>query len=89
MRRINSLYNNRKNPITSALAAGLHVGLTYVLGVHLWHLLTLEQMAHIASRRFDIGLIPIELKHPEVTIDVDEPADYAFAQQQIAMKVTQ
>jgi len=82
-RRLNSLYNNRKSPISSALATGLHVGLTYVLGVHLWHLLTIEQMAHIASRRFDIGLIPLLVNHPEITIGVDEPADYAFVKQQL------
>ena len=87
-RRINSLYRNRKNPISSALAIGLHVGLTYVLGVHLWHLLTLEQMASIASRRFGLGLLPIVLDHPEVTIDVDEPEDYAFAAAQLGMQTT-
>lgn len=86
-RRINSLFNNHKDPISSALAIGMHVGLTYVLGVHLWHLLTIEQMAGIASSRFGVGLIPIALNHPEITIDVDEPADYEFVKQQLTMAV--
>ncbi|MHB0936647.1 MAG: nucleotidyltransferase family protein [Armatimonadota bacterium] len=85
-RRMNALYNARKNPISSALAVGLHVGLTYVLGVHMWHLLSLNHMAQIASRRFELGLIPVVLDHPEVTVDVDEPADYAFVVRQIGLE---
>jgi len=88
-RRINSLFNHRENPISSALGIGMHVGLTYVLGIHLWHLLTIEQMAGIASSRFGIGLIPISLNHPEITIDVDEPADYEFVKQQLSPEAEQ
>jgi len=80
---VNQLYNARKNPVTAAMAIGWRVGLSYVLGVHLLHRLTLDQMARIASRRFGIGLIPVILEHPEVTIDVDEPADYAFVKEQL------
>lgn len=83
-RRINSLYNSRKSPIDSALSLGLHVGVSYVLGVHMWHLLTLQQMADIASRRFGLGLIPVITEHPEITVDVDEPADYEFVQARFA-----
>lgn len=88
-RRINSLYNNRKSPVSSALAIGMPVGLSFVLGVHLWHLLSIEQMASIASKRFGIGLIPILSDHPEISIDVDEPEDYAFVQRQLAAKAAQ
>ena len=83
-RRINSLYNSRKSPVDSALSLGLHVGVSYALGVHMWHLLTLQQMAGIASRRFGLGLIPIIIEHPEITVDVDEPEDYEFVKQQFA-----
>lgn len=82
-RRMNSLFNNHLHPNSSTLGIGMHVGLTYVLGVHLWHLLTIEQMAGIASSRFGVGLIPIALNHPEITIDIDEPADYEFVKQQL------
>jgi len=85
-RRMNALYNARKNPISSALAVGLRVGLSYVLGVHMWHLLTLEHMAQIASRRFEMGLIPVILRHPEVTMDVDEQADYQFIYEQLGLQ---
>lgn len=77
-RRIDALYNARKNPVDAAMAVGMRVGLSFVLGVHLWHLLTIQQMAAIASRRFGVGLVPIPLDHPEITIDIDEPADYTF-----------
>lgn len=88
-RRINSLYNNRKNPLSTPLAIGMHVGLTYVLGVHLWHLLSIEKMAHIASSRFGLGLIPIVINHPEITINVDEPEDYEFVKAQLTPVVAQ
>ncbi|MHB9132577.1 MAG: NTP transferase domain-containing protein [Armatimonadota bacterium] len=85
-RRVNALYSARKDPVQSALAIGLRVGLSYVLGVHLWHLLTLQQMANIASHRFHFGLLPVLTDHPEITIDVDEATDYAFVVQQLSEK---
>jgi molybdopterin-guanine dinucleotide biosynthesis protein A len=84
--RMNAIYQARKSPITSALAIGMRVGLSYVLGVHLLHLLTLAQMARIVSRRFGIGFVPVLLEHPEVTIDIDEPADYRFVLDQLASR---
>lgn len=83
MNRMNRIYSARKSPITSALAIGWQVGLSYVLGVHLLHVVTLQRMARIASRQFKIGFIPILLPYPEITIDVDEAADYAFVKAQL------
>lgn len=81
MGRLNRLYQARKNPVTSALAVGLGVGLCYVIGVHLFHALTLMQFSRIVSRHFRMGLIPVLLEHPEVSIDVDEPEDYRFVRE--------
>jgi molybdopterin-guanine dinucleotide biosynthesis protein A len=81
--RMNNLYNARKNPLKAALAIGWRVGLSYVIGVELLHALTMEQMSRIASRRFGVGIIPVIVEHPEVTIDVDEAADYAFVKHQL------
>jgi CTP:molybdopterin cytidylyltransferase MocA len=81
--RLDALYDARKDPVKAALAVGLRVGLSYVLGVHLTHTLTLAQMAAVASRRFGIGLHPVLVDHPEITVDVDEPADYAFVTTQL------
>ena len=81
--RMNQIYSARKSPITSALAIGWKVGLSYVLGVHLLHALTLARMARIASRRFGLGIIPVIVEHPEVTIDIDEAADYTFVKAQL------
>ena len=74
--RINAIYNARKSPIQSALATGLRVGISYVLGVHLLHILTMRQMAQIASTRFGVGFIPVISSYPEIAVDVDEPEDY-------------
>jgi len=81
--RINRIYAARKNPVASALAVGPHVGLAYLLGVHLLHALTLERMTRIAARCFGVGSVPVIVEHPEITIDVDEPADYRFVVEQL------
>ena len=85
-RRMNALFRSTMTPITSALAFGLGVGLSYVLGVHLWHLLSLEQMARLASSRFALGLIPVVTEYPEITLDIENSANYAFAQAQMASR---
>jgi hypothetical protein len=81
--RINRIYNSRKNPIATALAVGPIVGLAYILGVHVLHLLTLEQMTHLAARRFDLTAEAVIVQHPEITIDVDEADDYRFVVEQL------
>jgi molybdopterin-guanine dinucleotide biosynthesis protein A len=81
--RINRIYNARKNPVLTAMAVGARVGLAFVVGVHLLHVLTLEQMARIAARRYGVGVIPVMVEHPEITMDVDEAADYQFVVEQM------
>jgi CTP:molybdopterin cytidylyltransferase MocA len=78
MRRIDPLYDARKNPLGAALAVGLRVGLSYIVGVHLLHALSLARMAKIASLRFGIRFIPVLLDLPEAAIDIDNPEDYAL-----------
>jgi molybdopterin-guanine dinucleotide biosynthesis protein A len=82
-RCINTVYSARKSPVASALAVGLRVGLAFVLGVHLLHALTLEQMTRIASRRFGVEGVPVIVEHPGIAIDVDEPADYQLVLEQL------
>ena len=76
MERINAVYAGRKGALSSALAFGARVALVFVIGVYLLHLLTIRQMAAIASRRFQMGIVPVPVPYPEVALDVDEPADY-------------
>ncbi len=76
MGRINAMYAGRKGALRSAMALGARVGLAFALGVYIFHLLTMQQMAAIASRRFQIGIVPVPIPHPEVSLDVDEPGDY-------------
>ncbi len=76
MDRINAVYAGRKGALSSALAFGARVGLAFVVGVYLLHLLTIRQMAAIASARFQMGIVPVPIPFPEVALDVDEPADY-------------
>jgi GTP:adenosylcobinamide-phosphate guanylyltransferase len=81
--RIDRVYRARKNPIATALAVGLPVGLVYVLGVHLLHALTLARMTRIASRYFGVVGESVLVEHPEITMDVDEPDDYQFVLEQL------
>ncbi len=76
MQRINAIYAGRKGAISSALAFGPRIGLAFVFGVHLFHVLTMPQMAAMASRRFQIGIVPVAIPYPQVSLDVDEHADY-------------
>jgi molybdopterin-guanine dinucleotide biosynthesis protein A len=78
IQRLDALYNARKNAVRCAMAIGWRIGLSYALGVHLLHALTLTQMAQVASRHFGVALQPVLVAHPGITVDIDEPADYAF-----------
>jgi molybdopterin-guanine dinucleotide biosynthesis protein A len=80
--RVNRLYAGRKN-ILSRFAVGWKVALTFLVGVDLLHCVTLRQMAAVASRNFGVGIVPVLIPHPEVTMDVDEAYDYDFVREQI------
>lgn len=84
-RRVERLYSGRKNGL-SRLAVGLPLALTFLIGVDLFHFLTLKQMADYASRHLGIGIIPVIVDHPEITMDVDEPDDYQFVLGQIVKR---
>ncbi|GMU52956.1 MAG: hypothetical protein AMXMBFR33_21020 [Candidatus Xenobia bacterium] len=79
MERVNNIYRNRTSPVGSALALGLKLGLTYVLGVHYFHKLGLEQFTAALSRRFHTRMVGILMSYPEVAVDIDEEADYRIA----------
>ncbi len=81
MERFNAMYAARKSELRSALALGLGVGLAYVIGVHFLHALTPGQLARIASRRFQMGIVTVPFPHPEVAQDVDNPEDYQLVQE--------
>ena len=86
MSRINAIYAGRLSPIRSAMAVGMRVGLSYVLGVHFFHLLTLERLARVVSNRFGFGIVPVVFPHPQVAIDIDEEGDFEIARQVLGVK---
>jgi CTP:molybdopterin cytidylyltransferase MocA len=79
-KRIDALYRGRKNAVTSTLALGLDIALVYMLGVELFHWISLPEMARYVSRRYGFGIVPVVLPWPELTEDVDEPDDYTFVE---------
>jgi hypothetical protein len=81
-KRVTRMYDGRKS-ILSRLAFGWQIALTYLIGVDLLHVLTLRYMAATASRFLGVGIIPVLVSHPEITIDVDDADDYEFVQRQI------
>lgn len=80
------LYEARKSTVRAMLSISSGIGLVYLFGVHLFHLLRLDQMARIGSRHFNLGLIPAILEHPEIALDVDEPEDYALVKELLEKK---
>lgn len=83
------LYRRRKNPIGSALAGGWRIALSYIFGALLLRVLTVEQMARIASKRLGVGIIPVRVDRPEIAIDVDEPGDYELVTRELEARALQ
>ena len=77
------LYQGRKNPLRSALAGGWRVALSYGFGAFLLRVVSMEQMARIASKRLGVGIIPVRVDCPEIAIDVDEPGDYELVKREL------
>lgn len=82
--RIDRMYAGRKSAIASSWALGLDVALVYMLGVEVLHLIPLREMARYLSKRYGFGIVPVVVRHPGITEDVDEPDDYAFVRDRLA-----
>jgi GTP:adenosylcobinamide-phosphate guanylyltransferase len=83
---LDRIYEARKDSVKAALSVGVLVGAAYALGVSLFRVLSLNQMAGMLSRYFGAGLIPVLIDHPEAAVDIDEPADYRFAREELLRK---
>lgn len=81
--RINRFYAGRKNALLTTLALGWRLALVYMIGVELLHVLTLRQLARFTSRQLGFTVAPVLVEHPGISIDVDEPDDYAFVRDRI------
>ncbi len=81
--RLEKIYNARKSSIRAALAVGPLLGLSYLLAVHVFRILTLSRFAKIASVSFRVGLVPVIMHYPEVAVDIDEPRDYRFIREEL------
>nr|WP_309686086.1 nucleotidyltransferase family protein [Armatimonas sp.] len=81
--QINRFYAGRKNAIATTLALGWKLAFVYMFGVEIFHRLTLSQMAQFASKELGFEITPLLVEHPGISIDVDEPDDYAFVRDRI------
>jgi CTP:molybdopterin cytidylyltransferase MocA len=81
--KINKFYAGRKNALLTTLALGWRLALVYMIGVELLHILTLRQLARFTSRQLGFTVAPVLVSHPGISIDVDEPDDYAFVRDRI------
>jgi CTP:molybdopterin cytidylyltransferase MocA len=84
-RRVRRLYAARKS-VFSRFVFGWKVALTYLFGVDLLHVVTLRRMAEIASESLGVGIVPVLVDHPEITIDVDDADDYRFVREHIEQR---
>lgn len=80
---LDRIYHKRKNPFASALAGGWRIALSYVFGAFLLRILTVKQMARIASRRLGVGIVPVQVEYPEIAIDVDTAGDYELVRREL------
>jgi CTP:molybdopterin cytidylyltransferase MocA len=81
-RQVNRLYSTRKS-VLSRFVFGWRVALTYLIGVDLLHTVTLRRMAEVASQQLGVGVVPVLIDHPEITVDVDDADDYRFVRDRI------
>lgn len=84
MGRIDAIYAARLSPIRSALAIGPVLGLAYVLGVHFFRVFSLGGFARLLGWSFGVGMVPVLVPHPELAVDIDEPADWEIAGELLA-----
>lgn len=82
--RLDAIYAGRLSPVRSALALGPVLGLAYVLGVHFFRLLSLGQFAGVLGWSFGVDMVPVLVPHPEIAVDVDEPADWEIVREVLA-----
>jgi|GEM_PF-1491835 Uncharacterized MobA-related protein len=80
--RVNRMYAHRKN-LRSVLAIGWKAALAYLLGAEILRLLTLRQVADVVARDLKIGVYPVLVHDPHVSMDVDEPDDYEFVRDRL------
>jgi CTP:molybdopterin cytidylyltransferase MocA len=76
--QLNTIYRSRKNPLRTAKAFGWRFVLAYLVGGGILRFFTLEQGVKAASKHFRLRFVPILLDFPEISVDIDEPADYEF-----------
>lgn len=81
---IDKIYDARKSSIKAALKVGLRIGLKYAIGVHFLRLVTLDHMARSLSRYLKMGIVPVFMDYPEVTVDIDNYEDYVFVLENIS-----
>lgn len=84
--RLEYIYQGRKSTIRAALAVGARTGIGYVLGVHLFKLLSLSRFAALASSGFGVDLIPVIMSEPAIAVDIDEERDYLFILEKLNIK---
>jgi CTP:molybdopterin cytidylyltransferase MocA len=87
-RKLNNLYKYRKSAAKATFSLGFLAGLGFLFGVLFFRRLSLDQVARMVSRSLGVGVHPVILTHPEITLDVDEPEDYVFVKKRLEPIVT-
>lgn len=81
--RLERIYSSRKSSVRAAMAVGTRAALSYLFGVRLLKVLTINQYARIVSARFGVGVVPVILHHPGIAVDIDEARDYRFIMEEL------
>jgi CTP:molybdopterin cytidylyltransferase MocA len=82
--RMDGLYKARKNNLRFAWALGPGLFAQFLVSAVLGHLPSLEDTLNQAGEHFHLRLAGVVCPYPEIALDVDEPEDYADAQQRLS-----
>lgn len=84
-RRMDRLYQARKNNILFAWELGPRLFGQFLVSVLCRHLPTLEDTLDIAGKHFGLRLGAVVSPYPEIALDIDEPEDYTAAERHLSL----
>jgi CTP:molybdopterin cytidylyltransferase MocA len=77
--KLDRIYQARKNNARFAWELGLDLFAHFLWAKLRGKLPSLEETLAIASRKFELKIVPVISPYPEIVLDIDEPEDFAAA----------
>jgi CTP:molybdopterin cytidylyltransferase MocA len=84
-RRMDRLYQARKNNILFAWELGPALFGQFLISKLCGHLPTLDETLEIAGKHFNLKIAGVVSPYPEIVLDIDEPEDFAAAERYLSL----